>query len=121
MGAAVAAKRQPRALGQLAPGQLPRHYSPCTPLVLHEQVPLSALTASRRDEAWLLMRRPRGKTGQNVFFLDAMGRLPAVARRLFAFLRRLDSGGWRVIHAELARGGGLAEAINDRLRRAAAL
>ncbi len=35
-------------------------------------------------------------------------------------LRKLDSAGFSIIHAELARGGGLAEAINDRLRRAAA-
>jgi L-threonylcarbamoyladenylate synthase len=39
---------------------------------------------------------------------------------LFAVLRRLDDGRYQRIHAELAGGGGIAEAINDRLRRAAA-
>jgi L-threonylcarbamoyladenylate synthase len=43
-----------------------------------------------------------------------------MAKRLFAQLRALDQGGYRHIHVELARGQGLAEAINDRLRRAAA-
>jgi L-threonylcarbamoyladenylate synthase len=35
-------------------------------------------------------------------------------------MRRLDSGGWEGIVAELAPEQGLGVAINDRLRRAAA-
>ena len=33
---------------------------------------------------------------------------------------KLDAAGYRRVHVELAHGGGLADAINDRLRRAAA-
>jgi L-threonylcarbamoyladenylate synthase len=56
----------------------------------------------------------------NVFWLDELGRLPRAARNLFALLRDLDSRRFRKIHVERARGGGLADAINDRLGRAAA-
>ena len=45
---------------------------------------------------------------------------PVAAQRLFAMLRQLDQAGYTIIHVELARGAGLAEALNDRLRRAAA-
>ena len=49
-----------------------------------------------------------------------VGDLRGVARHLFGKLRELDAAGYRRIHVELAHGGGLADAINDRLRRAAA-
>jgi L-threonylcarbamoyladenylate synthase len=72
------------------------------------------------DEAWLLIMKPRRVTPPNIFWLDARGNLQGVARRLFSQLRQLDAVGYRRIHVELAPGGGLADAINDRLRRAAA-
>ncbi len=105
---------------QLAPGLLARHYSPRTPVVLHDRIRLPVATAAAAGEAWVLQRRPKGKVGANVTWLDPRGRLPGVARRLFALLRRLDAQGLDRIHVERARGGGLADAINDRLRRAAA-
>ncbi|MBL9185985.1 MAG: threonylcarbamoyl-AMP synthase [Opitutaceae bacterium] len=118
----TAPRRKTSAQGaQVAPGLLARHYSPRTPLQLHDKI-----TAARRDrapanEAFLLQRRPRGAKGQaHVFWLDATGALPGVARRLFAMLRRLDAEGFARIHAELAPNRGLGRAINDRLRRAAA-
>lgn len=100
---------------QPAPGMLPRHYSPGTPLLLHKRMP----RAAGRDEAWLHLRRPRGTLAPNVFWLDSRGDMRAVARRLFAMLRKLDAMSFRVIHVEMASGRGLGEAINDRLRRAA--
>ena len=42
------------------------------------------------------------------------------SRRLFAALRELDAAGFRRIHAELPRAGGLGDALRDRLGRAAA-
>jgi L-threonylcarbamoyladenylate synthase len=105
---------------QVAPGQLPRHYSPRTPVILHPRLADRARTGAARNEAWLFLRRPRQAQGENIFWLDPKGDLPGVARRLFAVLRRLDAGGFAAIHVERARGAGLAEAINDRLRRAAA-
>ena len=118
---AVARKstRTPRG-AQLAPGLLKRHYSPHTPVALHRIAKPADWLSSSSDEAWLLIMKPKRITPPNVFWLDARGNLPGVARRLFSQLRKLDAAGYRVIHVELAPGGGLAEAINDRLRRAAA-
>jgi L-threonylcarbamoyladenylate synthase len=118
------ARARGRGRAQVAPGQLERHYSPRTPLTLHDG-PTPALAANgANDEAWLFLARPlryrtRAAKG-NVFWLDAGGDLRRAARRLFAVLRSLDEGGFRRIHAERPRGGGLAEALRDRLARAAA-
>ena len=105
---------------QLAPGLLKRHYSPHTQVTLHGSAAPADWRNARPDEAWLLIMKPRQATPPNVFWLDARGNLRGVARRLFSQLRKLDTAGYRQIHVELAPGGGLAEAINDRLRRAAA-
>jgi L-threonylcarbamoyladenylate synthase len=105
---------------QLAPGLLARHYSPRTPVTLHAKLSLAAAKRSPVGEAWVFLAKPAAPTGKNIFWLDARGQLPGVARRLFATLRRLDSLDFKRIHVELARGAGLADAINDRLRRAAA-
>jgi L-threonylcarbamoyladenylate synthase len=114
-------RRTPSAAApQVAPGQLPRHYSPRTPVTLHPRLADRAGTGAKRNEAWLFLRRPRHARGENIFWLDPKGDLPGVARRLFAVLRRLDAAGFAAIHVERAHGTGLAEAINDRLRRAAA-
>jgi L-threonylcarbamoyladenylate synthase len=104
--------------GHIAPGMMARHYSPRTPLRLHETLRLPPQRAAK--EAYLFLRKPAGRPRKNVFWLDRRGDLRGVGRRLFAMLRKLDSADFSVIHTELARGHGLAEAINDRLRRAAA-
>jgi len=104
--------------GALAPGQLARHYSPRTPVRLRARLKLPR--RPNPQHAYLLMRKPSGPLHPNVFWLDPHGDLQGVARQLFAMLRKLDAMGFDVIHAELARGSGLADAINDRLRRAAA-
>ena len=114
-------RRTMRARGpQLAPGQLARHYSPHTAVTLHPRLPDRKTTGRATDEAWIFLGKPKRARGKNIFWLDAKGDVPRAARRLFSVLRRLDEAGFRKIHAELARGAGLAEAINDRLRRAAA-
>ncbi len=105
---------------QIAPGLLKRHYSPRTPAVLHERIPTADAARSRADEAWLFLARPAGVRGENIFWLDAQGDLAPAARRLFHTLRRIDERGFRLIHLERAQGDGLADAINDRLSRAAA-
>lgn len=100
----------------VAPGMLLRHYSPRTPVVLHEAIE----QVGGANEAFIFMRKPVGRRGENVFWLDERGRLSGVARRLFATLREVDAKRFRRIHVELAAGDPLADAINDRLRRAAA-
>ena len=113
------APRAARRSAQVAPGQLSRHYSPRTPTVVRAQLRPADAACSSPREAWLFLRRPAKLRGPHIFWLDERGDLEAAARRLFAVLRRIDAGGFRKIHAEFAPGGGLAEAINDRLRRAA--
>jgi len=112
--------RHPARGAQLAPGLLARHYSPRTPVVLHPRITRRQLRASDPRDAWLLLAKPSTRVGTNVRWLDARGNLRGAARNLFGALRALDAGGYRQIHAELAPGTGLADAINDRLRRAAA-
>ena len=106
----------PRGQGLIAPGMLHRHYSPRTPVVLHEAIE----SVGGKDEAFIFMRKPTGPKPANVFWLDDRGRLGGVARRLFSTLRTVDAQRFRRIHIETASGDPLADAINDRLRRAAA-
>jgi L-threonylcarbamoyladenylate synthase len=101
---------------QIAPGLMARHYSPHTPVVLHERMP----TDRAADQAWVFVAKPPGRSGSNVFWLDPTGKLGGAARRLFGILRQLDQARFTVINIEIAKGGGLALAINDRLKRAAA-
>lgn len=105
---------------QVAPGLLKRHYSPRTPAVLHDRIHQAEVARAPADEAWIFLSRPPGLRGKNIFWLDARGDLAAAARRLFRMLRRVDAGKFRLIHLERAPGEGLADAINDRLTRAAA-
>ena len=105
---------------QLAPGMLKRHYSPRTPVVLHDRLSTREAAGGEKD-AWVFAARPRGVTGENIFWLDPRGDLRGAARRLFALLRRLDAAGHARIHLEKIPGrAGLAEALNDRMARAAA-
>jgi len=110
------------AIGQIAPGQGRRHYSPATPVTLHRRITARQIAAGSADEAWLLLARPPRPVAANVVWLDPRGDLRGAARTLFARLRELDRRGFRRIHAERApvRAGGLADALNDRLERAAA-
>ncbi|MFM8334157.1 MAG: L-threonylcarbamoyladenylate synthase [Opitutaceae bacterium] len=106
---------------QLAPGMLKRHYSPRTPVTLHARLSAKQVTAGGKKDAWVFAARPKGVTSENIFWLDPRGDLRGAARRLFALLRRLDSAGHTRIHLEKIPGrAGLAEALNDRMARAAA-
>jgi L-threonylcarbamoyladenylate synthase len=102
---------------QLAPGMLERHYSPRTPLVLRR--PPAKLSAG---VAGVLLRQPATKLAKDVFWLSRRGALTEMARNLYDVLRRADAGRYRQIWMEPLPGdpGGLATAINDRLKRAAA-
>jgi L-threonylcarbamoyladenylate synthase len=104
----------------IAPGLLQRHYSPRTPASLHDRISNSAPSKRSAREAWIFLARPPALKGGNIFWLDEHGRLKGAARRLFDVLRNVDAAGFDHIHLERATGGGLADAINDRLERAAA-
>jgi L-threonylcarbamoyladenylate synthase len=95
-----------------SPGQLASHYAPRTPLRLDADsvVPGEAL----------LSFGPDAPEGERVRNLSLSGDLTEAAANLFAMLRALDASGARRIAVMPIPGHGLGEAINDRLRRAAA-
>ncbi len=101
----------------LAPGLLDKHYSPRTPLTLS-----NAPAPATRDIAVIWLRRPSGKASAGIYWLSQRGALAEIARNLYRVLREADVGGHRRILVEKLppTAGGLATAINDRLKRAAA-
>jgi L-threonylcarbamoyladenylate synthase len=89
------------------------HYAPALPLRLDA-------TASRPGEA-LLAFGPAAPPGfAEVLWLSRPGDLAEAAANLFAMLRRLDRAGFAGIAVMPIPEHGLGQAINDRLRRAAA-
>ncbi len=102
----------------VAPGTFVKHYSPKKTLKLFYKISPKIAATISPNEAVL---RFSGVTRNNIFSL--CGHKPDMkkaARRLFSILRKLDEGGWKRINAELAPGqSSLANAINDRLTRAA--
>jgi L-threonylcarbamoyladenylate synthase len=125
LGMPVAVSRRPAARGraQVAPGLMRRHYSPRTPVTLHARLTPRMAAAGHPKDAWLFIAMPAGGARAqkgNIFWLDSKGELRRAARRLFSTLRRLDEGGFRRIHVERPAGAGLAEALLDRVVRAAA-
>ncbi len=102
----------------LAPGALPKHYSPRTPLDLRGGIAADEIENLPQDTAALLLAKPSQATGKNVHWLSENGKLAEIAANLFAKLRELDDSGYSRIIAEEAPELGLGLAINDRLRRA---
>ncbi len=104
----VAAEREP-----LAPGMLASHYAPKARLRLNAQ-------SARSGEA-LLGFGPGAPAPDGLRLnLSARGDLVEAAANLFAHLRALDASGAATIAVMPVPQTGLGEAINDRLRRAAA-
>ncbi|WP_114946561.1 L-threonylcarbamoyladenylate synthase [Microvirga calopogonii] len=100
----------------LAPGMLASHYAP------RAQVRLNA-TSIRPGEAALLFgpSAPQGvEAAQAALNLSKNGDLVEAAAHLFSYLRQLDASGAATIAVSPVPETGLGEAINDRLRRAAA-
>uniref|UniRef100_A0A7C2K0J9 Threonylcarbamoyl-AMP synthase n=1 Tax=Schlesneria paludicola TaxID=360056 RepID=A0A7C2K0J9_9PLAN len=100
-----------------APGMLPQHYAPRTPIELVTTAP-----APPTGARWgLLTLAPTARDGYAATeALSETGDLVRAAARFFAALHRLDALGLdRIIAVEFPETG-LGRAINDRLRRAAA-
>lgn len=116
-----------------APGMLPKHYSPATPLTLFEGDRMSAIaglieTARRHREqgqsvAVLAFRedlQQLGALGVHLLDLGNEKDAPAVASRLYAALREGDELGVDVILVRnITTDHPLSSAIQDRLHRAA--
>lgn len=119
LGRALKAPQEPEDTDRpqpLAPGMLTSHYAPRTPVRLQA-------TDVRPGEA-LLAFGPEALPGLDkavaVMNLSESRDLAEAATRLFGYLRALDSSGAAGIAVMPVPGHGLGEAINDRLRRAAA-
>ena len=106
-----------------APGTLLRHYSPRLPLSLHQD--LSSLRP-QPGYGYLFYQKPspdwtpEGPSSWSVSWLTEQGSPEEAGRNLYACLRQLDQSATHGIHAERIPPGGLSEALNDRLQRAAA-
>lgn len=115
----------------VSPGLLTRHYSPRAEMRLFQGDPESVVAAQLRLARSLGVGIKLGVlaytedlpawqgNGAAVSELGAASDPETVARRLYAALRDLDQRGATLIVGRLLPGSGLAEAINDRLRRAA--
>jgi L-threonylcarbamoyladenylate synthase len=120
-----------------APGMLERHYSPRAPMTLYEGPPdqtLAAILAAARsalangERVGLLVADEDLVAAQQLVdagrvVLQTLGPMDApdvAASRLYASLREFDRLGADLILARGSGGGGLALAVSDRLRRAAA-
>ncbi|MEQ1718852.1 MAG: L-threonylcarbamoyladenylate synthase [Hyphomicrobium sp.] len=96
-----------------SPGQLESHYAPNAGLRLNA-------TEMREGEALLAFGPQPLRTSETSLNLSPKGDLVEAAAHLFAYLRALDEKGCATIAVMEIPSHGLGEAINDRLRRAAA-
>jgi len=102
----------PTSLALQAPGQLASHYAPRAPLRLNA----TSVTASEV----LLAFGPHAPSGARLTLnLSQNSELKEAAANLFAMLHALDATGLPIAVMRIPEQG-LGEAINDRLRRAAA-
>ncbi len=97
----------------LAPGMLDSHYAPKAQLRLDVQAP-------RAGEAFLAFGPDAPAASGMSLNLSPRGDLIEAAARLFSHLRALDASGAASIAVMKVPHEGLGEAINDRLKRAAA-
>ncbi|MFN3868516.1 MAG: L-threonylcarbamoyladenylate synthase [Hyphomicrobiaceae bacterium] len=99
--------------GPMSPGQLLTHYAPRARVRL-------GVTAPAADEALLAFGAQVPPHPGPVFNLSTSGDVVEAAANLYAALRLLDATGVASIAVMPIPAGGLGEAINDRLNRAAA-
>jgi L-threonylcarbamoyladenylate synthase len=101
-----------------APGMLPRHYAPRTPIVLDWDEKNLDIYKNKKI-GLLAFQEPRNHLKfKSVEVLSKKGDLREAAANLFAAIRRLDALNLDLILAESIPEIGLGRAIMDRLRRA---
>jgi L-threonylcarbamoyladenylate synthase len=119
---AAALGEQPRERDVDAPrasGTLAAHYAPRTALVLADARAVDALARARPEPAVMAMRdRPEGV--EVATWIVAPRDPAAYGHDLYANLRRLDASGAERIVVEAPPADAAWEAVNDRLKRAAA-
>lgn len=102
-----------------APGQLPSHYAPTTPLRIAQDVSIVDLSEGKRYGALLWSSAQPSETFVESRHLSSTNDLREAAANLFRQLRELDHAGLDLIVAEEVPETGLGVAIMERLRRAA--
>ena len=101
-----------------APGMLPRHYAPRTPIILNWNDKNLDIYKNKKI-GLLAFREPRNNLKfSKVEVLSKKGDIREAAANLFAAIRRLDALNLDLIVAESIPEIGLGRAIMDRLRRA---
>jgi L-threonylcarbamoyladenylate synthase len=101
-----------------SPGQLPRHYSPRTPMIILEVN--NVRVPSGKKVGLLAFKRSGNVLPYDVVeVLSPNGDLREAAANLFSCLHRLDRAGLDIIYAEPVPETGLGLAIMNRLRKAA--
>ncbi len=108
------------ATAQSAPGLLTQHYSPDAKVTLLDHGAVISQAPSN-DTALICNQQPAWHSKQpNVFWLSESGDAKEIAHNLFELIQRLDQQGYKQLWIELAKEADIGQAINDRLRRAAA-
>jgi L-threonylcarbamoyladenylate synthase len=101
-----------------APGMLPKHYAPRTPIVFDWSEKNLDLYEDKNIGLLVLQEPKNNLKFHNVEVLSKKGDLREAAANLFAAIRRLDTLNLDLIVAEPIPEVGLGRAIMDRLRRA---
>jgi L-threonylcarbamoyladenylate synthase len=103
-----------------APGMLPRHYAPRTPILLDWENKNFDFNRNKKI-GLLVFQEPKWSFKfHHIEILSGKGDLREAAANLFAAIRRLDELNLDVILAETIPEVGLGRAIMDRLHRASA-
>ena len=105
----------------LAPGMLPRHYAPRTPILLDWEDKTFDFNRDKKI-GLLVFQEPRWSFKfHHIEVLSKKGDFREAAANLFAAIRRLDELNLDLILAETIPEVGLGRAIMDRLRRASGI
>lgn len=107
---------------QAAPGQLMQHYSPDAKVRLLDSTQAArSLDTLSAGTALVRLSKPQcSEVPEHVYWLSESGELEEVAHNLFHLIQSLDQQGYSTLEIEVAPETGIGQAINDRLRRAAA-
>jgi L-threonylcarbamoyladenylate synthase len=100
-----------------APGQLPYHYAPLTPLVIVD----GPEEIETERSAFLSFTRPSVPVkSRHIKVLSPSGDMREAASHFFSYLIELDREATEAIYAQKIPETGLGKAMMDRLRKAAA-
>ncbi len=103
-----------------SPGQLKKHYAPHTPMEICPNIPQRLSEGNTQGIGLLLWTSRPDLDHQPQIILSPRGDVNEAAHHLFAALHRLDQMDLDLILAEAVPPTGIGQAINDRLRKAAA-